>query len=73
MTNQQDGGKPPAGYNGAILWIDLAKREWALERRPEIFFRRYPGGGLLATRLLLERTTAGIDALSPGNLLMFCS
>jgi aldehyde:ferredoxin oxidoreductase len=61
------------GYNGAILWIDLAKREWDLEKRPEEFFRRYPGGGLLATRLLFERTPAGMDAFAPGNLLMFCS
>lgn len=63
----------PTGHYGTLLWIDLATRTWILEKRPAIFFRRYPGGGLLATRLLLERTPPGLDAFAPENLLMFCS
>jgi len=61
------------GYHGALLWIDLTNRAWSLDRRPEEFFRQYPGGGLLATRLLLERTPPGIDPLGPENLLIFAS
>jgi len=61
------------GYHGALLWIDLSNHTWSRERRPEEFFRQYPGGGLLATRLLLERTPPGIDPLGPDNLLIFAS
>lgn len=61
------------GYHGKLLWIDLSARAVRWEERPEEFFRRYPGGGLLATRLLLDHTPAGIDALGPENLLVFAS
>ena len=49
------------GYTGNILWIDLTRRISQLEHRDDIFWRRYAGGGLLATRLLLEKTPPGID------------
>ena len=39
------------GYTGNILWIDLTRRISQLEHRDDIFWRRYAGGGLLATRL----------------------
>ncbi|NLO73363.1 MAG: hypothetical protein GX100_04535 [candidate division WS1 bacterium] len=61
------------GYHGKLLWIDLTSRTARWEERPEDFFRRYPGGGLLGTRLLLDHTSAGIDALGPENLLIFAS
>ena len=61
------------GYHGALLWIDLSSRTWSTERRSEGFFRQYAGGGLLATRLLLERTSPGIDPFGPDNLLIFSS
>jgi len=61
------------GYHGALLWIDLTNHAWSLDWRPEEFFRQYPGGGLLATRLLLERTPPGVDPLGPQNLLIFAS
>lgn len=61
------------GFHGKILWIDLSAQTSTLETRPEAFFRHYAGGGLLATRLLLERTPAGIDALGPESLLVFAS
>jgi len=61
------------GYTGRILWIHLTDRTFTLEERDEVFWRRYVGGGLLATRLLLERTPPGIDPLGPDNLLIFAS
>ncbi|MCS7222699.1 MAG: aldehyde ferredoxin oxidoreductase N-terminal domain-containing protein [Anaerolineae bacterium] len=61
------------GYTGNILWIDLTRRTYELEQRDHLFWRRYAGGGLVATRLLLERTPAGIDPLGPDNLLIFAS
>jgi aldehyde:ferredoxin oxidoreductase len=59
------------GFNRKLLWIDLTARTARWEERPEEFFRQYVGGGLLATRLLLDHTPAGTDALSPQNLLIF--
>jgi aldehyde:ferredoxin oxidoreductase len=61
------------GYTGRILWVDLTRRSYVLEQRDELFWRRYAGGGLAATALLLERTPPGIDPLGPENLLIFAS
>jgi len=61
------------GYHGRILWINLTERTFEVEERDEIFWRRYVGGGLLATQLLLEKTPPGIDPLGPENLLIFTS
>ena len=61
------------GHNGAILWIDLSERTQRLVMYDELFWRRTVGGGLLATRLLLEHTPPGIDPLGPQNLLIFAS
>jgi aldehyde:ferredoxin oxidoreductase len=63
----------PFGFTGKILWIDLTHRRFELEERDAIFWRQYAGGGLVATRLLLEKTPAGIDPLGPDNLLIFAS
>jgi len=61
------------GYTGNILWVDLTQHSYLLEHRDELFWRRYAGGGLAATALLLERTPPGIDPLGPENLLIFAS
>lgn len=61
------------GYHGAVLWIDLNQRTQQLVAYDELFWRRTVGGGLLATRLLLEHTPPGIDPLGPENLLIFAS
>jgi aldehyde:ferredoxin oxidoreductase len=63
----------PFGYHGRILWIDLTRRSAQFETRDEIFWRQSIGGGLLATRLLLEKTAPGTDPLGPDNLLIFTS
>ncbi len=61
------------GYHGKILHIDLgARRSW-VEEPPERIWRRYVGGGLLATRLLLRDTPPGLDAFDPRNLLILTS
>jgi aldehyde:ferredoxin oxidoreductase len=61
------------GYWGSILWVDLTRKTCRLEQRDETFWRRYAGGGLAATALLLEKTPPGIDPLGPDNLLIFAS
>lgn len=63
----------PYGYHHALLWVDLTSHTYSLERRSEAFFRQSVGGGLLATRLLLERTRPGVDPLGEENLLIFTS
>lgn len=61
------------GYHGAVLWIDLTRRTQRRITDDELFWRRTVGGGLLATRLLLEHTPPGIDPLGPENLLIFAA
>lgn len=61
------------GYNGRILHIDLAARRTWVETPDETFWRVYGGGGLLAAKLLLRDTPAGLDAFDPRNLLIFTS
>jgi aldehyde:ferredoxin oxidoreductase len=60
-----------SGYWGSILRIDLTNRATRPEALSEAFFRRYAGGGLLATEILRSSTPAGLDALDPANLLIF--
>ena len=61
------------GYFGRILWIDLSSKTYTLEERDEIFWRLYAGGGLAAVKLLLEKTSPGIDPLGEENILIFAS
>ena len=59
------------GYWGSILRIDLTARSARAEALPESYFRRYGGGGLLATDILRRNTPAGVDPFDPANLLIF--
>ena len=61
------------GYHGKVCHIDLADRKAWIESPTEQFWRLYGGGGLLATYYLLRDCPAGIDALSPANLLILTS
>lgn len=61
------------GYHPQLLWIDLSTRTFQFETRSEKFFREAIGGGLLATRLLLEQTRPGVDPLGPDNRLIFAT
>ena len=61
------------GYHGRILHLDLAREETQVEELPDSLFRITGGAGILAAKLLLERTPAGIDPLGPDNLLVFAN
>ncbi len=60
-----------AGYLGKILWVNLTHRTSRLEQPHPNYWRTYMGGGLLATKLLLDHTPAGMDPFDDQNLLIF--
>jgi aldehyde:ferredoxin oxidoreductase len=60
----------PNGYNGKILHVDLTEgRSWT-EQPEEIIYRKYLGGGALATYFMLRDLKPGIDPLGPENQLI---
>jgi len=61
------------GYNGRIAIVDLPGGAVRIMEPGEDWYRIHGGGGLLGAALLMTETTAGLDALSPGNLLIFTS
>jgi aldehyde:ferredoxin oxidoreductase len=58
-------------YHGKILHVDLTDPRTWVEELPPLTYRKYLGGGALATYFLLRDLPAGIEPLSPDNLLMF--
>ena len=59
------------GYHNKILHIDLSKKTFKIETPETNFFRKYSGGGLLGSYLLLKKTKPNIDPLSINNILIF--
>jgi aldehyde:ferredoxin oxidoreductase len=62
-----------SGYHGKILHIDLEERRAWRETPDETIWRRYAGGGLLATWLLLRDTPPGLDAFDAQSPLILTS
>ena len=61
------------GYAGRVLEVDLTGRQFAFGELDEETARLYIGGKGYGTRLLYDRTAAGIDPLGPENLLIFAT
>jgi aldehyde:ferredoxin oxidoreductase len=61
----------PYGYAGKILRVDLSKKELSVETPSEAFYRTYLGGSALNLYYLLKEMDAGVDPLSPDNMLAF--
>jgi len=61
------------GYAGRVLEIDLAAQTYSFEPLDEELATLYIGGKGYGTRLLYDRTEAGIDALGPANPLIFAT
>jgi aldehyde:ferredoxin oxidoreductase len=61
------------GYAGRILEVDLGNRSFAFKPLDEETARLYIGGKGYGTRLLYDRTEAGIDPLGPENPLIFAT
>ncbi len=59
------------GYHGAVLHVDLHTGTTHVEHPDDNFYRIYAGGALMGTYYLLKHTAAGIDPLSPANVLVF--
>ncbi|MDD5126967.1 MAG: aldehyde ferredoxin oxidoreductase family protein, partial [Dehalococcoidales bacterium] len=56
-----------------VLVIDLSKRSYHVQPIDDEIYTRLLGGKGLATQLLLEHTKAGVDPLSPENVLIFAT
>jgi len=69
MENSSSSGKH--AYTGKILHVDLTSGETHVEQPPEAFYRRTIGGRGVILHYLLKDTRAGVDPLSPENLLVF--
>lgn len=61
------------GYHGKSLYVDLTKKQFREEKQNENFYRRYPGGSVMATVKMLQETKQGLDAFDPESYLMFYS
>src|SRR5512136_1898444 len=61
----------PFGYTGKILHVDLTTEQFRIEEPPESFYRTYMGGSAFGLTYLLRETKAGVDPLSPANVLTF--
>ena len=59
----------PYGYNGKILHVDLTTGTLTTEEPPESFYRKYLGGSAMGLYYILREMPAGVDALSPENVL----
>lgn len=60
----------PYGYAGRVLHIDLTTGEQRIEEPPETFYRMYMGGSGLGLAYLLKYLPAGVEPLSPDNILV---
>ncbi|MCP5057898.1 MAG: aldehyde ferredoxin oxidoreductase family protein [bacterium] len=59
------------GYAGRLLEVDLSTKKFSFEPLDEETARLYIGGKGYGTRLLYDRTEAGVDPLGPANPLIF--
>lgn len=57
------------GYNGKILHVDLTNGTLEIEEPPESFYRKYMGGSAMGLYYILRDMPAGVDPLSPDNIL----
>ena len=60
----------PYGYHGKILRVNLTSGSIDVEEPSQALYRRYLGGGGLASYYLLREVPAGADPLGPENKLI---
>lgn len=59
----------PYGYNGKILQVDLTSGKLDVETPEDSFYRKYLGGSAMGVDYILRGMPAGVDPLSPDNIL----
>jgi aldehyde:ferredoxin oxidoreductase len=59
------------GWTGKILWIDLTTKTTRVEELPPEIYEDFVGGKGLGIYLLHRTLDAGVDPLSPENILFF--
>lgn len=59
------------GSHGKILFVNLTDSSMTVEEPDESIYRKYMGGSAFNLHYLLERMPAGVDPLSPENMLAF--
>ena len=60
----------PYGYWGKVLHVDLTSGQIEVENPPDDFYRATMGGSALAMHYLLKKMPAGVEPLSPENVLV---
>ncbi|MBM4306352.1 MAG: aldehyde:ferredoxin oxidoreductase, partial [Deltaproteobacteria bacterium] len=61
------------GFFNKILRINLTTKTFKEETIPDSVFETYLGGKGLGTYLLMKENPPGVDPLSLGNMLIFCT
>lgn len=61
------------GVEGKIYIVNLTEGTITTETLPEATYRKYPGGSLLATYLLMRHMPRGADPLGPENVLVMAT
>src|SRR4030042_3462063 len=61
------------GFFNKILRINLKTKTFKEETIPDSIYETYLGGKGLGTYLLMKENPPGVDPLSPGNKLIFCT
>jgi aldehyde:ferredoxin oxidoreductase len=59
------------GYTGKILHVDLSSGSTFVEQPEEKFYRKYLGGSCMGVYYVMHGMPAGVDPLSPGNVMVF--
>ena len=59
----------PYGYHGKILHVDLTSGKVDVETPEDSFYRKYLGGSAMGMDYILRGMPAGVDPLSPDNIL----
>ncbi len=58
------------GWTGKILWVDLSRKSFSVQSYDAKLALDYVGGRGFAARILWDHAPAGVDPLSPENLLI---
>ncbi len=61
------------GYTGKILWVDVAKNKFTIERIDDRIYELFVGGYGLAAKVIFDRQKPGLSRFDPDNILAVIS